>query len=122
DYGIKITASGLVYAEEVQNWAKEMATLMPKTNDNFFMLIDARGLKPMPEEASDIITLLEKEITKMGLIRAAYIVDNPLTKAQLVRISHRAGLYEIKRFIDVQSDSKFEQTAMDWIIQGIEPD
>ncbi len=122
DYGMKMTFSGFIELEELQQWAGELAGIMPKLPPEFYVLVDMRGCQPLPEDAQQFMLAGQKKAVELGVKRTAVILDDFVTTLQFKRIGQETGMYpDHERYINAE-DADWEQKAMDWLVHGVDLD
>jgi len=121
DYGIKFTFSGFVDEQEMQRWAEEVSEKTKSLPKGFGLLLDMRGLQPLPREAWAVMEKAQHRAIKAGMARAAQIVDDPITSMQFRRFARQTGISDRERQINPSSVPDWEKVAIDWLIRGIDP-
>ena len=107
-YGFEIRFEGYIEKDELKRWAKEAATILKDQKPGFGVLHDMRGMAPLPVDA--------------GLGRSAQILDDPITKMQFKRLAKDIELFHDMRQIDASRTPNWEQVAINWIVDGVEPE
>lgn len=121
DYGIKLTFSGFVNAEELTRWAQEVGEVSKPMQKGYCVLLDLRGMAPLSPEACDVMSKVQRRAIKAGMARAALILDNPITSMQFKRLGRQLPIGQIERYIDSTSTPNCEKVATDWLRKGIDP-
>ena len=58
---------------------------------------------------------------KMSLERVAIVVNSPVLKQQATQISHDTMTSKYDRIIDASKNSDWENVAIAWVTDGVEP-
>ncbi|MCP4896879.1 MAG: hypothetical protein GY906_07875 [bacterium] len=122
EYGFELTFEGFIKAEEMEAWLIESQTVLMHAPEKFGVLIDMRTLKPLPDDAQAHVHTGQKHYRKKGMDRSAVVVAHPVTKMQFQRIARETGIYEWERYFDASSQDDWEQAAMNWILDQVDPD
>ncbi|MCA1960814.1 MAG: hypothetical protein LDL33_08455 [Desulfomonile sp.] len=122
DYGMKFTFSGFIDEQQVRNWGREVWEMAKSLPKGFCLLMDMRGMQPLPREAWQMMEKAQEKAIKAGMKRAVQILDDPITIMQFKRFARHTGIADRERQIDVTTVPDWEKVAMDWLISGIDPD
>lgn len=122
DYGYKLTFSDFIKVEEMQNWVKDSEKALAKASKAFGVVIDMRGLKPLPLDSQTHMQTGQKLYKEKGMVRSAVILEGAITTSQFKRIAKETGIYEWERYIDASKEENIEKKAIDWVHKGIDPD
>lgn len=122
DYGIKFTFSGFVDEPEIQRWVQDVRESTKSLPKGFCLLMDMRGMQPLPREAWTIMEKAQARAIKAGMKRAVQVLDDPITIMQFKRFARHTGISDLERQIDASSVPDWEKAAMDWLLSGIDPD
>lgn len=120
-FGLKLTLSDFVRKEDIDNYKNELDNLLRMLPDKFGILIDMRALKPLAPEAQESLTKTQK-LVGPRLTRSATIIDSAILNMQFKRLSKKSGVITSKRFIDASKVDNWEQAAVNWIVDGLDPD
>ncbi|MCP4536053.1 MAG: hypothetical protein GY832_02805 [Chloroflexi bacterium] len=119
---MKMTFSGFIELEELQQWAGELAEMMPNLPPEFYVLADMRGCQPLPEDAQQFMSHGQKAAVERGVKRTSVILDDLVTTLQFKRIGRETGMYpKHERYFNAEEDD-WEPKAMDWLVKGIDPE
>lgn len=121
NYGVKITFSGFVKEEEMLVYKKEFRAMLDQLPEKFGIFSDMREMKPMPPESQKIFNA-NPELVTGRLTRSATIVNSALVKIQSKRMVEEWKVSDSKRYIDASKTSNWEEVAVDWIVNGTEPE
>lgn len=117
DFGIKITFKGFLYEDEMVKWSEELNLILDALPDHFSILVDMRDLKTLVPESKLVLEEAQRSY-RDRLIRSATIVSREFTSMQVKKIGNRSGVNESKIFINSSKDFHWEQTALNWILNG----
>jgi hypothetical protein len=109
-------------AEEIADLLEYSGEVLNDQQSGFGMLINMRGLKPLPKKALKGLHQAQWLYKNKGMVRSAVVVSNAVLKTHLMQLAKQAGIYDWERYIDASTDQNWEQTAEDWIEQAIDPD
>jgi len=84
-------------------------------------MIDMRTLKPLLPDAQEVMKQGQMLYKERGMNRSAVILDTQLIVMQFRRIAMQSGIDEWERYISAVAHSDWEQIAIDWIVNGVEP-
>jgi len=117
-YGVRHTNTTPVTLPEAQAWH---ADLMSRPNVRG-QLVDCRLWKAAPPEVTELIGKAMMDVRAKGLQRSAVVLSSTVAKMQISRLAKQNGMYAVERYIDASTDPNWEQTALNWIEKGIDPD
>jgi hypothetical protein len=121
-YGFKLTFGGFMQVAEMQKWHDDITAKLPKVPSKFGIVVDMRTLKPLPQDAQGILVKGQIACKKAGMERSCVILDNPTTTIQFKRLGKESGIYAFERYIDASSNAGWEQAAVKWVSNAIDPD
>jgi hypothetical protein len=81
-----------------------------------------RTLKPLQPDVQAILEEGQKLFKQKGMARSVVILANSVLTMQFKRIAKETGIYLWERYIDSNTNPKWEQTGIDWLAKGIDPD
>ena len=122
DYGFKLTLAGRMNAEQIGDWLKHSKAILAEQTPGFGVLLDMRKLKPLPGDALHDLREAQLLFQTTGMVRSAVIVDGALLRMHLMKMAKQLDIYNWERYIDASAVGDWEQTAIDWIEQAIDPD
>jgi len=122
EWGYRLTFSDFIQAEEMQRWADESKQRLTSAPDNFGVFVDMIHLKPLPQDAQEILTEGQKLYKEKGMVRSVVIVNSTILKMQFQRLAKDSGIYEWERYIDASSVPNWEEAGIAWIKDGVDPD
>jgi hypothetical protein len=121
-YGGQIRFPGLHPARRVATFLSGSGQLMRRLQKSFGILMDMRGMYPLPPEAAKLMKRNMERAKRAGMGRSAQIVDDAITAMQFKRLAREVGISDTTLPIDSSSVSDCERVAVDWIVEGIELD
>lgn len=123
NYGVKLTFGGFMQSTELSKWVEDSEnTLKTITSNSFGVLIDMRTLVPLSNDAQQEMQRGQVLYKQKGMIRSCVILANASIATQFKQIAQQAGIYEWERYIDEISNQNWENTAIKWLSDGIDPD
>ena len=121
-FGFKIIFQGFIQENELKRWAKEAKEMLDAQKEGFGVLLDMRGMAPLPVEAGEFMRLNQTAAKAKGMGRSAQVLDDPITTMQFKRIARESGILDDMRQIDASQVEDWEKAAIAWITMGVEPD
>lgn len=115
NYGIKLTFSGFVKAEEMKQWREESEKILNSFSKPFGVLIDMRDIKPLMADAAAEIQLGQARYKEKGMSRSAVILATTIVTMQFKRIAKESGIDKWETYIDASSTPDWQKNAIDWI-------
>ncbi len=121
-YGVEITFDGSIKSDQMQQWLDESKATIPSLTNGFGVFVDMRTLRPLDNETQAI--LLEGQILykQAGMTRSVVIVNSSLLKLQFVRLAKETGIDQWERYIDASSNSEWQQSGIDWLVDAKDPE
>jgi hypothetical protein len=121
-YGLKLTLSGDIIEDEIVGLTEELNSLADSLSKPFSILVDAREMMTLDKSVIHLAVECQKVVKQIGRQYAAFLIKSPVLKSQGQWISANSGSSDVVRFIDVDKFDDWEKAALDWILEGIEPD
>ncbi len=121
-YGYKLTFDGNMNVYEMSRWLKESRQTLSDSPEEFGIFVDMRSIDPLAADAQVFMKEGQLLYKDKGMIRSVVIFDSSLTKTQFERIAQLTGIYELERYIDASSVDDWEETGINWVDNGIDPD
>ena len=121
-YGPHLTFSGHIPKQKMEQWlsdSKEMIKILP---DEFVVFVDMREMELLPPKSRPIMIAGQQYYRTHGMQRSVVILKDKITMMQFKGIAKETGIYEWERYIDANAEPNWEQVAMDWILNGVDPD
>ncbi|HPH94864.1 MAG TPA: hypothetical protein PKW33_01470 [Anaerolineaceae bacterium] len=123
EYGYHITFSGTILAEEMLAWLEESRSILARSKEEEFgVLVDMRALTPLDKLATQHMISGQALYKSSGMIRSAVILSSPVLTLQFLLLARASGIYHWERYLDASRIENCEKAALDWIINGIDPD
>ena len=121
DYGYHLTFTGRILEFEMADWVEESREILTKQKGKFSVFIDMRQLDPIATESQVYMQKGQRLYKQKGLERSVVIIENPTLTLQFKRIAKQTGILLLERYIDASLVKDWEEVAMDWIKNGVEP-
>lgn len=122
NYGVKLVFGGMIPVDEMAKWVEESIKFVPSLPSSFGVLIDMRSLKPLQDDAKNEMTKGQILYKSKGMKRSAVILDSAILIMQFKRIAKETGIYEWERYFNASDNPSWEQSALDWLVKGVDPD
>lgn len=123
NYGYKVTLAGFVIAAEMHSWLENIHQLLKEHGDEpFGVIIDIRKLRILSSEARQAMIAGKEVFDLKNLKRVALVVDGLVTTLRYRQIAREIGDYCCERFLDASRTKNWEQVALAWVQDGIDPD
>jgi hypothetical protein len=120
-YGFKMRFGGYIDIDEMESWANEVQQGIDRTPDEWHCFVDMRDLDSMSEEGQQLMSDVKAECHESGLTRVATLVESPTVRLQFEQMSEGTG-GDQERYLDAQSTTDPERTAIEWVRDGIDPE
>ena len=120
-YGFRLTVTGAMNTAEAEEQKLELLQTLSTCNQPFSLLVDVRGLIPAEPEVFKEIEEMQTACKLMSVRRTAIVFSSPVLKAQIKQGSFVTGTVEVDRFIDASRVHNWEEQALAWVVEGIEP-
>jgi len=120
DYGVRVTLSGQLDEAEAQAFIREFEPIAESLAEGFSVFADLRDMEAFPPEVGEQIAGLMAFSQRQGMERSATVVQTATTSLQMEQLVEQAGIDE--RVIDATAVDDPEQTAIEWVRDGIDPD
>lgn len=121
-FGLKLTFSGYISAEEMENWFQESREILTQKSGGFGVFVDMRTLIPLPSGPRKIMIKGQKFYKTNGMVRSVVILSNPVLTLQFKQIAHNTGIYAYERYIDASHEPEWERVGLEWLENEIDPD
>ncbi|MCK5075569.1 MAG: hypothetical protein KAR38_04290 [Calditrichia bacterium] len=122
DFGFKLIFSDFIKIDEMSKWVEESKVALSGSIRKFGVLIDMRNLKPLPKDSQETMETGQKLYKEKGMQRSAVILDNALVAMQFKRLAKGSGIYEWERYIVASEHSDWEDIAINWLKNSVDPD
>lgn len=120
-YGYKLVFDGFIKADEMKQWVDESKSALRTSPPKFGVLIDMRGLKPLPADSQPLMEEGQKAFKMAGMERSCVILSSAIQTMQFKRIARETGIDAFERYIDASSEANWEKKGIDWLKSGVEP-
>jgi hypothetical protein len=121
-YGFKITIGGWATHAEATRILDESRVALNSCDRPFGVLVDIRTLKPLADDVQEVVDETQRLFRQNGLRRSAVILASAVMTLQFMRIASETGVYAHERYIDASKHTDWEQVALAWIDNGMDPD
>ena len=121
-YGFRVTFVGFVQKEEMAAWVLESRTALAKAPKAFGVLVDMRSLKLLSDRSNALMQEGQRHYKAAGMQRSAVILESMLVTLQFKNIAKKTGIYQWERYISATTNPDWEKMALDWIVNGVDPD
>ena len=121
-YGYKLTFSGKIKANEMAQWVKDSDEILTKQSGRFSLFMDMRSMEPLSPTAEQYLKTGQELFRKKGMDRSIAILGNQRDTAKLKRVALDTGTYDWERHVDASCEMTWEQTGIDWVTEGVDPD
>jgi hypothetical protein len=121
DFGVKVVVQGTLDEAEVSVLKAEFAIMVAEQSGPFSLLVDATELVPPKESSLTLLQDCEELALSGGMQRMAIILKSPVLKAQVKQVGHHSGTVNVTQYVDALRTPNFEQVALAWVVDGVEP-
>ena len=122
DYGYKLTFGGLMNVYEMKLWLDESRKNLVEAPKEFGIIVDMRTLNTLSADAQLFMQEGQCLYKEKGMVRSIVIHDSCLNEMQFKRIAQVTGIYKWERYINASSVNDWEETGINWVDNGIDPD
>ena len=122
DYGYHLTFAGRILEFEMADWVEESREVLNKQRGKFSVFVDMRNLDPIATESQVQMQKGQRLYKQKGMERSVVILENPTLTLQFRRIAKQTGILPLERYIDTSLVKDWEEVALNWIKNGIEPE
>ena len=120
-YGFKITATGTFDVTEAEQLRTEILQALSVHAQPFSLLVDIRGLISTSPEVFLVIEEIQSICKLKSLKRTAIIISSPVLRRQMQQSMFNAGTTKADRFIDASNTDDWENQALAWVVDSVEP-
>lgn len=121
-YGLFIKVRDSLSKAEAEQWVKDLKAATTEINGEFGVIADLRQVLILSPESKDAVQAGEMYAREHGLVRSVIILGDEITAQQMKGIARCSGVYEWERYIDATGEPNWEQVAVDWILNAVDPD
>lgn len=122
NYGFKLEFSDFINADEMKRWVEESKSSLVGAASEFGVLVDMRNLKPLLPDVQEVMQQGQKLYKEKGMVRSAVILSTTIITLQFKRIAMESGIDAWERYIDSSKVANWEEVAIKWVKDGIDPD
>jgi hypothetical protein len=124
-YGLRIEAAGKIRKEELQSWMVELREIcdeLKRENEPFGVITDVSKVTTVDEDVEELISSAIHLVRESGAIRAGIIYFTAAQTLEMYeRLTSTEGRKLARRFICSDIYEDYEDRAISWIIDGLEP-
>ncbi len=120
-YGFRITVSGPMDSAEAEQLKSKLLRALSSHNQPFSLIVDLREMVATEPGVLEVIEDTQKACKFMSLVRTALLVSSPVLKAQILQTGFSSGTAEADRFIDTSKADNWEEQALAWVVNAVEP-
>jgi len=121
-YGLRVTMGGVYSDNEIRTYIEEKEKLISEMTGPFSMLIDLRSAIPPDRHDQKLLEESQIRMKQRNLLRVAILTRSPVVHMRGNQITMDAGTDDRTRIIDANTVSDWEAVALEWIVNGIEPE
>ncbi len=121
DYGLLVQVRGSLGVEDAQVWLQDIKDSLEKVSAPFGIIVDVREAKIFLPQTQEVIKSAIEVCAKGGMERAAVILNNAVSTLQARRLARESGTATWQRFLDASYQEDWEEKALQWLINGIDP-
>ena len=121
-YGLRVTMGGVYSANEIRTYIEEKEKLISEITGPFSMLVDLRSAIPPDRHDQKLLEESQIRMKRQNLLRMAIITRSPVVHMRGNQIAIDAGIDDRTRIINATAISEWETLALEWIVDGIEPE
>lgn len=122
NYGFKLTFGDFIQAPEMKEWVEKSKEALADAPAEFYIFVDMRTLKPLPENAQPFMQEGQKLYKEKGMKRSVVILNNSVTTLQFKRIAKETGIDAWERYIDASANENWETDGIAWLVNEKDPD
>lgn len=122
EYGFRLFFGDKISKDEMNSWLEEShKNLSAIEKGGFGVLVDMRTLKPLDQDAKDVMEEGQALYRDKGMQRSAVILNSNILTLQFVKIGKKTKIGNNERYIDANQYPDWEERALRWLKQGQEP-
>lgn len=121
DYGLHITMGGQYAPEEIKTYLVEKEAFLDTIVGPYSVLVDLRSAIPAHDADEHLLAQSQRKMSQNNLVRMAIIVISPVLEVQGRQVILSAGVGDRTRIINANKTRSWETAALDWIVNGVEP-
>jgi len=120
--GYLLTFSGFMPVEEMRQFEEESRKSLATMIGSFGVIADLRDLKPLPQDAQEVMVRAQALYQKKGMVRSAVVLKDAMTTHQFMRLAKESGIYDWERYVDASAVADWDKVAIAWVRDGTDPD
>lgn len=120
NYGVKLIFLEFLREAEMVSWQSEMLKLLHELSKSVGMLIDMCEMTAVTAKNQEIVMKTQK-LFKTRITRSATVTHSVITDLQSKRIGAASGVCETKKFINAEDTADWENKAINWIENRVDP-
>ncbi len=121
-YGPHLTFSGFIPQQVLEQWLADSKETLKSYPGDFVVFVDMREMELLAPESRPTMVEGQRYYRAAGMQRSVVILKDKITMLQFKGIAKETGIYEWERYIDANAEPGWEQVAMDWILNSVDPD
>ena len=121
-YGVHLTFGGYIPRKELEQWLAESKDTIESLPAEFVVFVDMQQMVLLPPESRPVMIDGQRYYRAHGMQRSVVILKDKVTMLQFKGIAKETGIYEWERYLDADAEPNWEQVALDWVINSIDPD
>ncbi|MCU0660945.1 MAG: hypothetical protein MUC50_01300 [Myxococcota bacterium] len=121
-FGYWLTFGGTIDRAEMSAWLEQSRALLSKAEPPFGVFVDMRTLLPLTDDAQIAMRDGQRLYKEKGMKRSAVILSSAVLTMQFRRIAKETGIYDWERYINADKEPNWEDIALRWINEAIDPD
>jgi len=122
DYGFRLCFDGYMKKPEMEQWLSDSQANLRGAPQSFGVLIDMRTLKPLPEDAREVMQQGQALYKRAGMQRSCVVLNSATLTFQFKNIAQSSGIYAFERYLSAPDVPDWEKKAVVWVQSGADPD
>ena len=119
-YGVKISLTGFLLQENLNRWLLTFENELEKLDESVGVFIDARDLKPIPEESREILARGKKLLQKKKIFRCVLVYNSDSAYLQMKAICNDTDSEVSDLYIDSRENPNWEKKGHLWLVTHCE--
>ena len=122
DYGFRLSFDGFMKKPEMEQWLHDSQARLKSVPKSFGVLIDMRTLKPLPDDAKQVMEKGQALYKHAGMQRSCVVLNSATLTFQFKKIAQSSGIYSFERYLSAPDVPDWEKKAVAWVKSGADPD
>ncbi len=122
DYGFRLSFDGFMKKPEMEQWLTDSQAKLKSPPKSFGVLIDMRTLKPLPDDAKEVMQKGQALYKRSGMQRSCVVLNSLTLTFQFKKIAQSSGIYSFERYLSAPDVPDWEKKAIAWVKSGADPD